>query len=873
MAPPRRLLKKEFEAIIAEQVQHFPKLKEAVNGKPIAYWLLYGDTCKIEKNGIHHVFYKSTDGRNPGVFSLRWPRFDNRGPGLDSLQPIDDKGRPLHVVRKNKNIYKKAQWKLAVENFRVLNIKGEKVRPDAVALARLHEIWLSKKKKTERDRILAGGITETVKISEKVLETWIGEMRGKYALIEGQEALEPATGKGRARYSSPTLSRMLADELIEPPQHLLVRPGEKRQDAINRFLTEIKHPLVRHRLALFRKLLVDLVKCHGTPDLVIVEAVRSLAMGRKAKSKYLKELKARRDDRASAYQELKKERQSTSKQAILRYRLWRETASLCPFCGRPIEQAELYNGNADIAHIYPHSLMECNEFYNLTIAHASCNRMEMQNKIPRLAFPDRWPEIEQRVRQCFKRPDQQRKLQLFLSETNEDAAQLVESNSGLAQTAYIAKMLRRLCLIELGWTTPDGRDPSDTQGNIPSKSFLVSNGALTSRFRETWGLNEILHPSIGSYSDEEWSALSEEAKVDHKVKVKVRLQKNRNDNRQHALDAIVISSTLPCLAYRVVNAREVKSGEPAWWQLDNATRRSVAHHPLFKNIDEFRTVVADWMSKVSIRSYISRSSHHHAYNTTIYAKKAPNRYVVRKVFALLSPKNIRDIFPEELAHYCQAAWELYYQENPDWDVQLKRNQGYLPVSFTSRLCFAHFQRWREQVKKGIPPGFLWPSSIQIPIKSVRLVSIKDDKAVMAASPGTHGFVERASFKEAHIYRSPDMGTYELVRIPYWHGDPLYPSNINQRGKPVTIIRKGQLIELKKPLAAGAPAGRYRVLVMGRNQVTILPHYLANTKEARLAYGFPKTGIKPYWNELIACLGYELPHHPSNQAEPAGATPA
>ena len=39
----------------------------------------------------------------------------------DSLQPVDEQGRPLHVVRKNKEAFTKAQWELALMNFRVID--------------------------------------------------------------------------------------------------------------------------------------------------------------------------------------------------------------------------------------------------------------------------------------------------------------------------------------------------------------------------------------------------------------------------------------------------------------------------------------------------------------------------------------------------------------------------------------------------------------------------------------------------------------------------------------------------------------------------------------------------------------------------------
>ena len=57
---------------------------------------------------------------------------------LDSLQPVDEQGRPLHVVRKNKKAFTKAQWELALMNFRVIDrTTGKLVVPDNKSLTRL----------------------------------------------------------------------------------------------------------------------------------------------------------------------------------------------------------------------------------------------------------------------------------------------------------------------------------------------------------------------------------------------------------------------------------------------------------------------------------------------------------------------------------------------------------------------------------------------------------------------------------------------------------------------------------------------------------------------------------------------------------------
>ena len=196
------MLKAEFDAI----AKHHPKLADKAD------WLLYGDTREYEDNRgqLHHVFYKSTEGRNPGVLGLRWPRFDNRGPALDAWQPMDEAGRPLHVVRKNKDAFKKAQWELALMNFRVLDAHTRQNRdprtdfPEFVAV--LRKEWEKKAAKHE-----------TFKLK---LEQLAKPYADKFLLIPDQKPLTPDCGAGRAKYSSDTLDSLReainAGERVDP---------------------------------------------------------------------------------------------------------------------------------------------------------------------------------------------------------------------------------------------------------------------------------------------------------------------------------------------------------------------------------------------------------------------------------------------------------------------------------------------------------------------------------------------------------------------------------------------------------------------------------------------------------------------------------
>lgn len=821
---PRHLLEKEFRAIVEAQKENVPKLAEKAD------WLLYGDTKRYtDRQGKEHfVFHKSTEGRNPGVLGLRWPRFDNRGPGLDSWQPLDEEGRPLHVVRKNKIAYQQAQWELALMNFRVLDAHTRQKRDPRIDfpefIAKLRKEWNKK-----------GNVTQAR------LKKLAKPFADKLLLLEEQKPLSPELDSGRAKYSRPTLA-LLRKEIgdgrrVDPPQPVLRRKNESLDQALDRYLADIKHPLVRHRLVLFRRLLNQLIEKHGAPALIVVEVVRSLALSQKNKNKLNKRNEERRKDRENARKALADAGQPVSTGAVQKYLLWKEAKGRCPFCLEAISQAALFNGDADIEHLVPRARVDCNELYNLTVGHASCNRSVKRDRTPFDAFSrsDKWRDLKKNAEECFRG----RKLEIFLSP---NAEELIEQTAELVQTSYIAKVLRHVCLLRLGWLGEDGRDPTDIKQAV-SQRFQVTNGPLTSRLRQAWGLNNVLYDKPAEDTEEAWKQYTE---------------KNRGDLRHHALDAMVISCTLPWLAHRT-------HGAGGWWSTDH-TNRSVASNPIGLNYQKARTEI----EKVIVRHHVSRSNHQQAYATTLYAKRDKDTYVAREVFTSLKPEDLNDIFPKELGAYCSAAWLRFKEETKDLAEQLKKSKGLLPDAFTSRLCFADFQRWRATGA----PEFVWPKQVKIPIRSVRLISVKDDTAVMPFSKGTHAFVKRTGFKEVRIHPSADGKSLVPVFVPRWKSDaPIAKEPISEGSKPVAIIRLGDIVELKTATGPKNPPGQYRVASTMQDQIQLIPLHIMKNKDALKAAGYLENGVNSAWKTFIRAAGYELPHSPSAQSQSAGAAEA
>jgi len=771
----REELEKEFRAIVSAQ----PALQGMISvtyqdgstgSTPFQEWFLYGDGHIVRKGAARfRIYNKPSEGRNPGVLGLKYPRFKNRKPGLDLLVPYDEQGRPQHVVQNNRSIVRQTLWKLAIESFRVIDqATGKKVKPDAASLDRLQQLWIANVPPEKRKQWQNGEGDFAVEISAKdgkkkksVLSLWAEEYRAQYSLIEGQQSLHAESGgSGRARFSTPTLEAMLNSEEgdLQQTQHpLLVRPGQSLEDALNAYLTAVRSPLVRHRLTLFQRQLDWMVKEHGTPDLIIVESLRSFAMGRNRKKEYLEELKKNASERDSALKDARKEGLGSSRNALTRYRLWKEAGCRCPFCGQGITQEQFRNGNADIAHLVPQAVRKSDEFFNLTIAHTACNRIDMQAKIAREAFAERWTEVEKFARNHFK----DRKLELFLAPSLEQALEILGNRDELVQSSYIARLIRRLCIIRFGWQGADGRDPSDDKGNLPSRQFLVTNGSLTSAFRDAWGLNTLLHGKGPLFTRDQWREMPREMQDQIKADNKQRKQKNRGDHRHHAIDAMVISCTLPWLARKIVDKGETEEGGLIWWRMDATDKKARAWNPLFPGPNAFRSVVERWLTDIHVRHHMRQDSHRQAAKTTFYSKRGADIYLAREDIGSITPADLTSgpnrpvrVHPVELGSYLWQLWSGYVNDLRNYvlavvaTVKSQHNfDGHSSKdalkAVSEKLCYQAFESWRAQQA----PTPALPETAASPLR-LEPGSIKVSKDYMVGGTPDYEVAEGADFFKA-----------------------------------------------------------------------------------------------------------------------------
>ena len=281
------------------------------------------------------------------------------------------------------------------------------------------------------------------------------------------------------------------------------------QDNPEQHYGKINNPTVHVALNQLRKLLNRLIERFGRPAEIHVELVRDLKKTAKARNDIAKEnatyAKANAK-RADVFRKLHNERDPVGLD-LKKIRLWEELGKdqlsrLCPFSGKPISAAMLFNGEAEIEHILPFSRTLDNSTANLTVAIRQANRVK-GNSTPYEAFANDqhadegmvWADIASRAKSLPRN-----KRWRF----DDDAMERFDKDGGfiarqLTDNAYISKVTKRYL------------------SHVCDQNKIVTiPGGLTAMMRGKWHLNNLLG--------------------DHNYK-------ERNDHRHHIIDAFVVGLT------------------------------------------------------------------------------------------------------------------------------------------------------------------------------------------------------------------------------------------------------------------------------------------------------------------------------------------
>ncbi|MCU0238901.1 MAG: type II CRISPR RNA-guided endonuclease Cas9, partial [Pyrinomonadaceae bacterium] len=261
---------------------------------------------------------------------------------------------------------------------------------------------------------------------------------------------------------------------------------------------DLRNPIVSKALHELRKVINAILREYGKPDEIHLEMARDLKLTAIQKERVQKQQNQNKkaNDEAAEFYKKKFGLENISGTDKIKYRLWKEAGEMCPYTGEAIPPETLLDDQfVDIEHIIPYSRCFDDSYMNKTICLAKFNRDIKKNQTPFEIFGSNEQKYFELLQRIENLPFGKRKK----FETKEVKFDEMVGRQ-LSDTRYICREARAYLL----------------QLYDNEQSVMVVSGGATANLRHVWGLNSILS----------------DGDVD---------EKNRNDHRHHAIDAIVIA--------------------------------------------------------------------------------------------------------------------------------------------------------------------------------------------------------------------------------------------------------------------------------------------------------------------------------------------
>ena len=217
---------------------------------------------------------------------------------------------------------------------------------------------------------------------------------------------------------------------------------------------------------------------------------------------------------------------------VKHFRLLEQQGFLCPYCNKPISVNDIVTGNADLDHIFPKEDTFDSSENNLVVAHkVDCNAKKGK-RIPHTAFSsdlNRWSEIMQ-----YLENNQELEGKKWRFEMNEEEYRIyLERNSFLNRFSSDNSYVARVACEYLLSLFPE---------NAKYIAVNTLKGGATAILRRAWNLNGITNELSNAIRSMKGKAKEGEVK-----------EKQREDIRHHALDAIVAAYYTPSIKQLINN--------------------------------------------------------------------------------------------------------------------------------------------------------------------------------------------------------------------------------------------------------------------------------------------------------------------------------
>jgi CRISPR-associated endonuclease Csn1 len=403
-------------------------------------------------------------------------------------------------------------------------------------------------------------------------------------------------------------------------------------------LDDVRNPVARKAVTEMCKQVRAIVQAHGLPDYIHVELARDIGKGPEERDRIKKGIedqnKKRDKSRAALADILGRDGNDDE---LLRYELWHEQNGRCLYTDDPINPDWIAGGDnrVQVDHILPWSRFGDDSFINKTLCMASANQAK-KGRTPFEWFEAEgrdWPLFAGRVEACKEMKG--RKKGGFYLRKNAKEVEETFRNRNLGDTRYATRLLLDI-LVRRYYPEDMKKDTKDR-----SRHVFARPGQLTAKLRRAWGLDDIKKDKDG---------------------------KRKDDDRHHALDAIVIAATSEAMLQKLTKAAQ------------EAERQGLHKGFDFKHVPlpaaGFAEVVRATVEKV----FVSRADRHRARGEahaatikqvetvdgveTVFERKAVERLTLADLEnipvpepygKIIHPANLRDEMVEELRRWIVAA--------------------------------------------------------------------------------------------------------------------------------------------------------------------------------------------------------------------------
>ena len=578
---PRQEIIKEAICILEKASEKFCELKEQID------YILWGTDRKPYNGLAENKQAYTSKYQAEGILGQKLPKFDNRIIGKCRLF-----GR-LNVCKSSNSIIKKTNLLLRLKNL--LAQVSKKTKQNCVNLENLnnfYEYCLAQKQK--KDNTIKIDDLHTITINEQI--TFLKKLGFKIEKTKDKKSDEYfiKTPIGNENFyieeikfkdGRASLSRFGAELILEillsglsPNEYLknninkqtfrekfkvtnniktgiteeelvkaIIKLGDNwenisirddreeikqlnniKQKLIDKLIGSITSYVVQNRLQHFYNIVKYLDQKFGKPEKVILEFVRdadSSFLPSKKTKEWDKQIKQNKKANEVILAKLQKENIPITFKTITACKLLEQQNETCLYTGQTLTMNDIKAENFEIDHIIPRSRSHCDSIFNLVICTVQANK-DKAKRTPHqyLNCINQWEDFIERINNNQKIKGKKKDLLLSANEAGYD---LIENWNGLCETAHISKLAQKILAIHFGWEL---HFETNEETNKTTRKIIATKGQTTAQMRNWYGLNRLLH----SISKDEYEKLSEKEQKDYQ-------QKNRSNDKHHALDAFCIT--------------------------------------------------------------------------------------------------------------------------------------------------------------------------------------------------------------------------------------------------------------------------------------------------------------------------------------------